>query len=207
MISSTGAYSIVQMAATGTGRPEMLLEGPALNTLEVTDWTRDGKLIVFNSRSEKTRDDLFLLSLEGDRKARVFLQTPAVEVDGRFSPDSQWLAYMSDEAGGFEIYVWHVPDNGSKYQISAAGGVGPQWSRDGKELFYVQGRQTLMSVPVTLGETFERGPARQLFDDVPLGFFQPSADGQRFLVVLEDERSAQQALITVVTNWPATLKK
>jgi hypothetical protein len=67
-----------------------------------------------------------------------------------------------------------------------------------------------MTVPVKLGTTFERGQARLLVEGVPFfvfGPFQPSADGQRFLALLQNEEDSQANSITVVTNWQATLKK
>ena len=77
---------------------------------------------MFTNRGEKTKDDLWLLPTDGDRKAVTFLQTPANEGEGQFSPGGEWMAYVSDESGRREVYVQHVPANGSKFQISSAGG-------------------------------------------------------------------------------------
>ncbi|MEQ1761212.1 MAG: hypothetical protein ABL986_23125 [Vicinamibacterales bacterium] len=197
---------IQQLSATGSGRPEVLLQGP-YNSIGVSDWSQDGKLIAFSSRAEKTKDDLWLLPTGGDRKAVVFLQTPANERSGHFAPGGEWMAYQSDESGRYEIYVQHVPANGSKFQISGGGGTDPRWSRDGKELFYREGNQKLMTVPVKLGTTFERGQGRPLFEGVRVNSYQPSSDGQRFLATVPAEGDSQVPLITVVTNWQATLKK
>src|ERR1700674_4395035 len=93
--------------------------------------------MVFSARSEKTKDDLWLLPMDGDRKPIPFLQSPANETRGQFSPDSRWMAYQSDESSRNEIYVQHVPPNGMKFQISSMGGTDPRWGRDGKELFYL----------------------------------------------------------------------
>jgi dipeptidyl aminopeptidase/acylaminoacyl peptidase len=123
-LPSSSNYQIQQLRAAGTGRPEVILQGP-YNSIGVSDWSQDGKLIVFSSRSEKTKDDLWLLPTEGDRKAVLFLQTPANERAGKFSPSGEWMAYQSDESGRSEIYVQHVPANGSKFQISSAGGIAP----------------------------------------------------------------------------------
>jgi Tol biopolymer transport system component len=207
--TATASGRMELLPVAGAGRPEVILPGP-YNSMTVTDWSRDGKLIVFNSRSEKTKDDVWLLPMEGERKAVPFAQTSANENNGRFSPDGAWMAYESDQSGRSEIYVQHVPPNGSQFQISSAGAVNPRWSRDGKELFYLEAGQNgakVMSVPVKLGATFERGQARLLFEGFHGPGLEPSADGQRFLALVPAEGDAPAAAITVVTNWQATLKK
>ena len=88
----------------------------------------------------------------------------------------------------------------------------PRWRKDGRELFYVSLDQKLTAVNVRLDAMPEIGKPSPLFD-VRLGttFFSTyapenhvSSDGQRFLmnVALRAEASP----ITVVLNWPSTLK-
>jgi WD40-like Beta Propeller Repeat len=60
-----------------------------------------------------------------------------------FSPDGQWLAYRSTEAGS-TIHVQPFPATGAKYQITS--GSSPVWSRDGKKLFFAGSRQTQLGV-------------------------------------------------------------
>ncbi len=57
----------------------------------------------------------------------------------QFSPDSRYLAYCSEESGRFEVYVQPFPKGDGKRQISHNGGGQPRWSKDGTELFYVEG--------------------------------------------------------------------
>jgi len=211
--TSVSKYEIRMLSASGGGgRPELLLQGP-YNSISVTDWSRNG-YILFSSRGEKTRDDLWVLPM-ADRKASTLLQTPANERAAVFSPGGDWIAYTSDESGELEVYVQHFPLNGSKFQISSGGANFPRWSRDGKELFYLTRTNggTMMSVPVTAGATFQRGQARPLFAGdgrdgrIQLtGSFQSSADGKRFLATMA-EGETQAPPVIVWTNWQATLKK
>ena len=69
----------------------------------------------------------------------MFLDTPYDAVAPDLSPDGRFLAYQSDESGQFEVYVQPFPQGGSKWQVSTNGGYQQHWSRDGKELFYVEG--------------------------------------------------------------------
>jgi dipeptidyl aminopeptidase/acylaminoacyl peptidase len=212
LIAFTTGNQIQQMSATGSGRPDVLHEGfPNANLL--SDWSKDGK-IAFSTQSANTKTDLWTLST-GDRKASVFLQTPANEQAGRFSASGEWMAYQSDAFGGrYEIFVQHVPADARKLpiQISFSGGTGPQWSRDGSELFYIEGDRRVMRVPVKAGATFERSQAQFLFDDARLygaipggAFVIPARDG-RFLALERAQEGSEPQAITVVTNWLTTLK-
>jgi dipeptidyl aminopeptidase/acylaminoacyl peptidase len=195
------------LSATGAGgRPDVLLQG-AYNSLSVTDWARDSDVLIFSTRTEKTKDDLWVLPMAGERKAAPLLQTPANERDAKFSPHGDWIAYGSDESGQPEVYVQHFPLNGSKFQISSGGAGLPQWSRDGRELLYRTVAGATVSVPVTAGATFQRGQATTLFDSQAMtGNFQPSADGKRFLATVVEGEGEARPLI-VWTNWQATLRK
>jgi hypothetical protein len=54
-----------------------------------------------------------------------------------FSPDGKWLAYFSDVSGRYEVYVQPFPGPGAPRNISVNGGVYPQWSSNGRELFFI----------------------------------------------------------------------
>jgi serine/threonine protein kinase len=208
-------FSIYQKAVNGAGAGELLKAG-GINLI-ATDWSPDGKFIVYSDYSDTTNEDLWLLPLEGDRKPILFLQTPFNESDGHFSPDGRWMAYMSNESGRDEVYVQTFPATGSKWQVSTAGGRFPRWSKDGHELFYIAADQKLMTVAVKPGaagsRSFEAGSPQPLFEiksiPSPLLFsYQASADGRRFLVNIPatGEGSAPTPF-TVVVNWQAGLKK
>jgi hypothetical protein len=134
------------------------------------------------------------------------------EVAAQFSPDGRWMAYTSNESGQPQVYVQAIPASGAKWQISSDGGDQPRWRGDGKELFYISADQKLMAAPVKAEAGFETGPPQPLFEIDPVaplrGFFayQPTADGQRFLVNMAAGESTRPA-INVVLNWRAALKK
>ena len=87
--------------------------------------------------------------------------------------------------------------------MSGNGGALPRWSKDGKELFYVE-RDTLMAVEVNTAPSFSLGRATRLFEALGLSGtgYDVSADGQRFLLIetLEAEPDKKPG-IHVVQNW------
>lgn len=51
----------------------------------------------------KTKSDLWVVPLDGDRKPTVYVNSEFNETQGQFSPDGYWIAYVSDESGHPEI--------------------------------------------------------------------------------------------------------
>jgi dipeptidyl aminopeptidase/acylaminoacyl peptidase len=82
----------------------------------------------------KTRADIWVLPLFGDRQPVRFVQTSFGEREARFSPDGRWVAYTSDETGAREVFVQTFPARGGKWQISRGGAGPPEWRGDGKRV-------------------------------------------------------------------------
>jgi eukaryotic-like serine/threonine-protein kinase len=127
-----------------------------------------------------------------------------MEGGSRFSPDGRWVAYFSDESGSPEVYIQPFPARGAKVQVSMGGGFFPRWRRDGRELFYVTQDNRLMAVPIVWkGDRVESGTPRQLFALPALRpdwGYEPSPDGQRFLVLFGVSEASP---INVILNWKA----
>ena len=79
-----------------------------------TDWSPDGRNIIFSSPALTTGLDLWLLPLGKDGKPATFIASPADEMHGNFSPDGHLVAYTSNESGKFEVYVETVPRSDRK---------------------------------------------------------------------------------------------
>jgi len=174
-----------------------------------TDWSRDGRYVVYMANELGTNWNVWAMPLTGDQTPQPVLRTQFNEMDGRISPDGRWLAYVSDESGKWEVYVQRFLSPGGKWQISSNGGKQPQWSHDGKELFYVAADQMLMAVAIHPGLSLDPGTPKQLFQfhgasDFLGGSYDVGADGQRFLVsALVGEQASPP--LTVVINWNAAL--
>jgi serine/threonine-protein kinase len=164
--------------------------------------------LAFTKRAEKTKSDIWLLRLEGDRKPEVFLQTPAAEFSPRFSPDGRWLACGSNESGRWEVFVRPFPSGDKKWQISTDGGVTARWSPDGKELLYIQNKTMMVVAVSSEGSSFSADKPRKLFEAPSLWSFDVAPDGQRFVMVksAKDEKEADRTHLTFVFNWFEELK-
>ena len=116
------------------------------------DWSRDGRFILYEQDTLVDRRSLWILPVgPGDAKPTPYLRTTFNESMGRFSPDTRWVAFQSDESGRYEVYIDAFPEPRGKVRISTGGGVFPQWGASGRELFYVSADSNLMSVSLKVG--------------------------------------------------------
>ena len=198
---------IVRRSVDGSGEPQELVatELPEYSS----DWTRDGAFFVYVVGNPKTGMDIRYLKRKGEGEefeSHVLLETPFMESLPRFSPDGRYVAHLSNESGRYEIYVRTFPQGGDRYQVSVDGADQARWSRDGKELFFVQGDQLMAAAVSSNGDGFATETPQLLFRHAALNVststsFDVAADG-RFVVVepveSEDDRPPR---IHVVQNW------
>ena len=137
------------------------------------------------------------------------------------SPDGRWLAYQASDTGQFgqfEIYVQPFPDlNAGRWQVSNSGGTRPLWSRDGRELFFLDGRNALTAVAVPpSASAFNPGKPRRVLETGVLRrpgsgrTYDVAVDGLRFLMIKKSRsggRGKQIPAMVVVLNWLEELKR
>ena len=207
-----GENNLYRKASNGMGEEELLLAGDGMNRLP-SDWSPDGKSLLFGVGDFASSGQIWMLPLEGDRKPVPVVQGNFVAASARFSPDGHWLAYNSTESGRPEVYVMPFGSGAGKWQVSGAGGALPVWRHDGKQLFYWSLDNTLVSVPIQVKiDGIEVGTPHALFRlRSPLGNvglispYDVTADGQRFIVIETPEQASKP--ITLVTNWTSELKQ
>ena len=212
--SSRGGPSRIYLKMSGGTADERRLEqGEATRSDYPNDWSRGGD-ILYTVVGGSSGADLWVLPMTGNTPGKPvpFLDTPFREMQGRFSPDGKWVAYVSDESGRNEVYVRSFPGTASKSQISNNGGAEPVWRGDGRELYYLAPDGKLMAVTVkTASGAFEIEAPHLLFQPhwLPSQTFAPSydvtRDGQRFLGPVAVEAAA--APLTLLVNWPARLAR
>jgi serine/threonine-protein kinase len=200
-----GAGQPVMTRADGTGAPHALLRSQFQFAQVVP--TPDGKwLLLRRSFAEPGGGDLYGLKT-GDTTLVPLLTSGAREMSPSVSPDGRWLAYVSNESGKDEVYVRPFPDVASaKWQASVSGGTVPVWARNGRELFYLNGKGEMTSLPIAPGPGFSVGQPKVLFSASPFviggnaGVYDVSPDGQRFVMVRPATGAGESELV-VVQNW------
>jgi eukaryotic-like serine/threonine-protein kinase len=187
------------------------------NVKRPSDWSRDGRYLIYTVESGNEWQIWYLsdpLNRSGNRKAVQLASPEQAESQGQLSPNGRWLAYTAADMGSTTVYVRPFPSGPGRWTISGSETVNvePRWRDDGKELFYLEGiapTQTLMAVSVQVGPhgDFQAGPPRKLFEfrgtshvpSINAFSYNPSADGQRFLVNVE--AAENQSAVNVITNW------
>jgi serine/threonine-protein kinase len=148
------------------------------------------------------------ITLKGDRDYGISMidtrtqeLTPLIDLPGseqhssQVSPDGKWIAYASSETGRQEVWLEPMPLTGKRYQLTSNGGRHPQWSPDGRQIYFDQGGQVYRMSITTGAEPkagapaalpirgFQQGDLRRQYDLMPdgKGFIMlfPVSDGAR----------------------------
>ena len=133
--------------ADGSGKPRLVLHRP--NIQWSSDWTPDGRNLVFTDVDPFAHFDIWTVGVDGNSPSPWFA-TQFNEIGARISPDGHWAAYSSNETGRNEVYLQSFPTPGSKIVVSVGGGAHPVWRHDGKELYYWAGSD-LIAVTLAAG--------------------------------------------------------
>lgn len=187
----------LDVAATDVAR------GSAVRGGAVRDWTPDGHSLLLQRENTHGDTDLWLVPVD-DSPAKPLANTPAVEVDGQFSPDGRWLAFTSNRSGRWETYLLRVASPGTPIPVSNNGGLEARWRPDGRVIFYVALDNTLMAVDVLDPVQPLLGSPRRLFT-LPIGtlssgrnHYDVRPDGRHVLV--EEVHTDNPLAISVMTD-------
>lgn len=205
-----GHWNLFVRDSAGAG-PEELLSSSSSDQ-NPSDWSPDGRWIAFNNSSPNPNDKYQVWMFEvATMRSSSFLQSGYNERDAAFSPDGQYLAYVSDESGRQEVYVRPFRPVRERWRVSSDGGAQPIWRKDGKELFYLSADNRLMAAAVTSAPNMQFGVPSPLFE-APLhtsatdsDLYAATSDGERFLIVTV--RKGTPFPLDVVLNWPETLRR
>ncbi len=218
----SGFNNLYQKPASGAKPEQVLFE--SRETKIPTSCSPDGRFLLYTVVDPKTKGDIWILPLEADKKPIPFLHTENDEIDGRFSPDMQWIAYVCDESGSSEIYVRAFPhpseganpEASAKWMVSQGGGRGPRWRGDGKELYYIAQDGNVMAVEIKADGIFRAGRSKPLFPaprnrsvyaySPLMSTWDVASDGTRFLIPAPLPESSSTSF-NVVLNWTSLLKQ
>jgi len=212
----TSHFDLYIKKTSGSGVEELLTDFGGADKY-ATDWSADGKYILFQMTGDSTlQTDIWVLPMTGDRKPVPFLKTPFRENGARFSPDMRWVSYVSDESGSPQVYVrpFEPPDApgggtaSGKWQISTEPSRGARWRADGKAIIFgTTSNRTMVADVRSTGDDFEIlgvRPYSNLRSKYQVSVIDLTSDGLTFLgwIPPSGEKSVP---LTLVTNWDAEL--
>jgi serine/threonine-protein kinase len=200
--AAVGEQRRILVKTIGSTEPERLLY-TGKRHLHLSSWSPDGRWIAFYEFHPRSVD-AWLLDVNDTSKLVPVATTPANEWDPEFSPDGRWLAYSSDETGREEVYVVSVPDLGARQQVSHDGGVRPQWSSTGRDLYFfdrfnMSGTMMAATRAANASVLAWQEP-RPLFKVPRVDYAELARDGQSvYFIAPNPDGPARE--INVVVNW------
>jgi DNA-binding winged helix-turn-helix (wHTH) protein len=175
----------------------------------------DGSIAVFvgfDPTNPTMRADLWAWTTKGPPGGAPLLRREGDQAQAQLSPDGQWLAYVSNETGRYEVFVAPFQYNestgkmslGESVPVSEGGGFAPRWRGDGKELFYLKVDGSVMAVGVnTPTGALAPGSSKRLF--TASGVFPEwgvTGDGSRLLLAVP---TAPTPPLNILQNWQSAL--
>jgi Tol biopolymer transport system component len=174
--TGNGPDAIFFQRADGGIQPKYLLDGRA-----VEGWYKDG-VITFLTLKGNRDYGISMLDFH-TRKVTPLVDLPGSEQhSSRISPDGKWIAYSSNETGRQEVWLEPLPQTGKRFQLTTQGGRHPQWSPDGRQIYFDDQNNRLFRMDVTIGAEpraaapvqlpisgFQQGDLRRQYDLTPDG--------------------------------------
>jgi Tol biopolymer transport system component len=163
-----------------------------------SDWTRRG--VLFHAARQAGSSDVWTI------EPRTGERVPAAnsgfsETDGRWSPDGNWIAHVSDESGRPDVYVVRGA-GGARTRVSFAGGSHPRWSADGRALFFLRGNQVMRSDLAGSGFT----AARPVIEATGIRDFDVAHRSRRLLLVVPTAMSTR-ATARALVDWRSLMPR
>jgi len=179
---------------------------------EVT-WSHDGRwLLVRTDNSQAGDGDILAVSAVGDSTVIPVATSRFAELQPAMSPDDHWVAYVSNDAGRDEVYVRPFPGgDGSHWQISNGGGGSPVWSRDGKQLYFLDAANRLIAAQLATQPTLHVTALTSLFDALRFNYvpyhqaFDVMPDGRFAFLDQPRQTAANSIRLVQIDNWFADL--
>jgi Tol biopolymer transport system component len=138
---------------------------------------------------------------ETKRTRATIVKNGFSNTDARWSPDGQWLAYVSDEPGQADIYANRR--QGNRARVSFGGGTRPRWSRDGHSLYFLRG-SAIMRATITSSSPPNFAPAVQVADISGIRDFDV-AHRRDALLALVPIGTSVTVPVSVIVDWQSTI--
>jgi len=204
--ADAGVFRIMEQPVDGQGGAAILLESDK----DILPWSvssRDQTLLLDFQR-EDGNSEIQVLPLTGGGEATTLISAPDMNMGGGvYSPDGRWIAYHSQSAAGWDIFVAPAEAGPRKWQVTTEGAAYPKWNHDGTELWVSRFNGDLFAYSVDgSGATFRVGSATKKATvsspDATGSFYDIHPDGIRILHTGVDPAfQAEVSYLHLVTDW------
>jgi len=216
--SRQGRTDVWVVRADGAEPARAIAPGKDVVQQAATFWTADGAWIVIDGTADEgsdavgDADDIFALPASGNGPLRRVIATQASEQTGEVSPDGRWIAYVSDDAGDFQVYVQPFLRPGGRTLVSTGPAIEPAWASNNEITYTSLTTDSLVVATLEFGSSiavkrtslFDRGryaPGAPSWRE-----YDVSHDGQHFLFEKPLSRS-ERAEPVVVLNWMTEVRQ
>jgi Tol biopolymer transport system component/tRNA A-37 threonylcarbamoyl transferase component Bud32 len=192
-------------SSSGTDEPKLLQK--SITSALVSDWSPDGRYILYQDVEQTADWDLWYRSTAPESAGRPFVKSEFTEENPRFSPDGGWVAYNSDESARPEVYVRPFPPSQGKWQVSTNGGYHPIWNRAGTAIIYATEQGVMATTVSAAGGIFTIGESKLLIRNPSqsgLKLHGITRDG-KMVLVSHLEAGGSSVPLSFVTDWRANL--
>ncbi len=191
------------------------VEEPEVVTLEQSwmfpgTWSSDGSFLLYTKVTAEMKGDIWIVGKGSE--AREFVSSRNDERAPAFSPDGNFVVFVSDESGGQrELFSCDFPNCSRQKILTNGGGAEPIWSQSGREIYYRRGGELRMLTVDTSGDQIAVQGSEALFEGPfrtsPVGppNYAVSADGERFLMIERD--LDYQTQMELVINFQAEVER
>ena len=203
--------------ADGSGLAQGASEGRDVVGASAVSWTRDGKWIIVDGSPDDRKgaggEDVFAIPTSGTpRTIQPVVASPFNEQSGEVSPDGKWIAYASDDAGKYQVYIQPFMAPGGRTLISAGRASEAVWLSN-TELAYIDNEaDSLTLARLEFGPTV-KVTRTALFDtrnylkgSQSVRNFDVSPDGKSFMFV-KPRAGKAVADPVIVLNWTEEVKR
>ncbi len=200
-------FRIMQQPVDGQGGAAILLESE--RDLVPFSVSPVDQTLLFDFEREDGKVEIRKLSLTAEGGEMTTLATaPDKNIGGgTYSPDGRWVAYHTESASAWDVFVIPASGGPRKWQVTAYGTAYPKWNADGTELWVSRFSGDLRAYSVDgSGDTFRIG---NFTDKVQVSspdgtgcHYDLHPDGQRILHAGVDPAfHTEVSYLHLVTDW------
>ena len=205
-----GKYNIYMKRLDGVG-PVKKIASTEGGYPEISNLSHDGRYILYNLNYGNYEGKIWIKDIKSNQKPSLLINTESNVTSPEFSPDGKLLAYRSDEIDEtYKLFIRPFPINDLKVQLSIDDGFFPQWSADGKEIYY-QSYSEIIAAKIQRGKELKVLSRRTVYKTelAYYEFFMPDfsvAPDGRILVLKNIIDKSKPVKVNVIVNWFTELK-